>query len=100
MEDPFFDRDVPFELATMSGRIAQVVTEPRSSADRLVADGGPEQHESAYLGSPVLNAQGQVVGVYSRPTPPVLESEDTPVQSFDAALFIRFHECRKVQQSL
>ena len=55
----------------------------------MVAKGSPEQNEYAYLGSPVQNAQGQVVGVDSRPTPTVIESEDQPKPSFDASPFKR-----------
>ncbi|MGI9474465.1 MAG: FHA domain-containing protein [Rubripirellula sp.] len=103
VEDPFFDRDAPVALLKMSSRIAQLITGPKSSAGRMVASGTPEQDEYAYLGSPVLNTQGQVVGVYSRPTPPVAGSVagsvDEPRRSFDAALFTRVQECRNPQQS-
>ncbi len=94
VEDPFFDRDVPFELSTMASRVGKVVRGPESPG-RMLAQGNAEQYEYAYLGSPVLNTQGQVVGVYSRPTPPEIETEANPETLFDAALFKRVLECRR-----
>lgn len=96
MEDPFFDRNVPFELSTISSRVGHLVTGPNSSNVRMIANSSPEQNEYAYLGSPVLNAQGQVVGVYSRPTPTVVESEGEPKPTFDASLFKRVRECQQL----
>ncbi|MEM6474265.1 MAG: hypothetical protein AAF802_32305, partial [Planctomycetota bacterium] len=94
VEDRFFDRTVPFELSTMSSRISQLVSGFNSSDRRLVANCNPDQQEYAYLGSPVLNDQGQIVGVYTRRSPPTPGSEDQSLHSFDAALIKRVHECR------
>ena len=99
VQDRFLDRTVPFELSTISSRIGQLVTGPHSSDRRLIADGSPEQHEYAFLGSPVLNSQGQVIGVYTRLSPPVPGSEGEPVHSFDAALFNRVHEFHRSPSS-
>lgn len=94
--DPFFDHLVPFEPSTMSGRIGQLVAGSESKR-RLVGRGGPELNEYAFEGSPVLDARGQVVGIYSRKTPPATEVDKESSQpTFDAALFERVRECRKL----
>ncbi len=95
IEDPYFDRTVPIELSTLSSRVGQLVKVTDHSKNRMVAKGTPEQNEYAFLGSPVMNAQGQVVGIYSRPTPPTAESESDVESSFDAALMQRVRECRQ-----
>ncbi|XZE56852.1 trypsin-like peptidase domain-containing protein [Planctomycetaceae bacterium SH139] len=94
VEDPYLDRNVPIDLSTISSRFGQLAKATEGSQDRMVAKGTLQQHEFAYLGSPVMNAQGQVVGIYSRPTPPNTETDPEKELTFDAALFQRVRECR------
>ncbi|MCM2372743.1 FHA domain-containing protein [Aporhodopirellula aestuarii] len=94
VEDPYFDRSVPIEASTISSRVGQLAKATQDSQDRMVAKGTPQQHEYAYLGSPVMNAQGKVVGIYSRPTPPNADSDSESEPSFEAALFQRVRECQ------
>ena len=94
LEDPFFDMDAPMEVSTMQSRIQRISNWSADSPTRLVGDGTPIQLEESFLGSPVLNGQGQVIAVYSRPVPPKDNSDQTPPSSsFDAALFSRVNEC-------
>ena len=94
VEDPYFDRNVPIELSTISSRVGQLAKATKDSQERMVAKGTPQQHEYAYLGSPVMNTQGQVVGIYSRPTPPSADADTEREPAFDAALFKRVRECQ------
>ena len=82
----------------MASRVRQVSRISSSTSPRLLAKALPEQRESDWIGSPVLNSQGEVVAIYSRPTPPVLidESADLP-ETFDAPLFDRVRECTPIQ---
>ena len=97
VEDPFFDRSAPFELSTFSGRIDRLFRSTDDSATRMLAETSSEQHEYAYFGSPAMNANGEVVGIYSRPTPSAEESETDSSKTYDAALFERVRECLAAQ---
>jgi hypothetical protein len=60
----------------------------------LLAGGTEQQFEEVYSGSPVINAQGQVVAIYSRPTPVQSGANETESDfTFDAPLFERVREC-------
>ncbi|TWU05094.1 FHA domain-containing protein [Stieleria varia] len=93
IEDPYFDRTAPIELSTIASRFGRLVKSTEGSTNRIVAKGIAQQNDLAYLGSPVMNATGQVVGIYSRPTPPMAESALAPDPSFDAPLIQRVLEC-------
>ena len=94
IEDPYFDRAEPIEPATMPSRVGSLMKLAPDSASRMMGKGAVQQHEYAYLGSPALNAQGRVVGIYSRPTPSNGEGGDgTMTETFDVALFQRIAEC-------
>ncbi|QEG38105.1 FHA domain-containing protein [Roseimaritima ulvae] len=92
-EDPYFDRGEPLEPSTVSSRVAQLVKASADSHPRLVAKGSAEQHQLAFLGSPVLNSQGQVVAIYSRPSPQGPNPQPDGESLYDAALFQRLREC-------
>ena len=94
LEDPFFDQTVPIDVSSMSSRVRGLSRIGGGSAERLLASGSDEQLQYAFFGSPAMNAQGEVVAVYSRPTPPSPDTDDPqPVETFDAPLFARVHEC-------
>ena len=98
LEDPFFDPQSLLASDQMESRVRQVTQISHEAPPRLLAEGNREQFEVAFFGSPTLNPQGQVVAIYSRPTPPVSEqdSEKLP-ETFDAPLFQRVRECLKQQ---
>jgi pSer/pThr/pTyr-binding forkhead associated (FHA) protein len=94
VEDPFFDPQSLGEPEAMTSRVRQVKRLTRGSPPRLLAAAGAQQRDYAWFGSPVLNARGQVVAIYSRPTPPATEAESAdPPLTFDAPLFNRVREC-------
>ena len=100
VEDPFFDRNAPFEPSTLSGRVGRLFRAAEDSATRMLAEASPEQREYAYFGSPAMNARGEVVGIYSRPTPSADEDEEEETdssQTYDAALYERVRECLAAQ---
>ncbi len=94
LEDPYFDEAAPMKPVTMSGRIRRTINPRDESHLRLEVDGTDQQLEHAFLGSPAIDAHGQVVGIYSRPSPPI-EGFDTTKQNitFEACLFERIREC-------
>lgn len=97
-EDPYFDSAVPIDVTKMSSRIQTLSTFSSDVPERLLASGTADQNEYSFLGSPALNAQGKVVAIYSRPTPPRVESDPPePTGTFDAPLFERVRECLAVQ---
>jgi FHA domain len=98
--DPFFDKSDATQLLTMKGRVRQVARSSDEAPSRLLAAGTEQQFEYAFSGSPALNTQGEVVAIYSRPTPTQRdaksqrkrdESQSDP--TFDAPLFERVREC-------
>ena len=92
LEDPYFDANESLEPHSMTSRVRQLV--PGGSAQRLLAGGTDEHLKDAYLGSPALNAQGEVVAIYARPTPPAPDADEAePPETFDAPLFERIREC-------
>lgn len=103
--DPFFDKSEATQLRTMKGRVHQVALSSDHIARRLLATGTNLHSEFAFEGSPAINAQGQVVAIYSRPTPDSggtdlqRDGDDSqPVSMFDAPLFERVRECLDAPQ--
>ena len=92
LEDPFFDATLPFDPIEVSSRVAQVIPPSQQALPRLQGKGIAIQHEMAFLGCPVLNPQGQVVAIYSRPTPPDPGQQASESTSFEAALAERVAE--------
>ncbi|MCA9050119.1 MAG: hypothetical protein KDA89_15385, partial [Planctomycetaceae bacterium] len=99
-EDPFFSPldDMPemrmetriFRIHPGTGRHSVLVISITENPER--------QREYAFSGAPVLNDSGQVVAVYSLPTPPPLTMNENPakaaeITTFDATLFDRVREC-------
>lgn len=98
VEDPFFDPETIGDPDAMASRVQQVVRISDKTPPRLLAAADPHQREYAWYGSPVLNAQGKVVAIYSRPTPPVSAEENATLpNTFDAPLFDRVRECCTIQ---
>jgi pSer/pThr/pTyr-binding forkhead associated (FHA) protein len=94
VEDPFFDRSDAIALRSMESRLSRLTKISNQSVSRMLGKGLSDQKDYAYLGSPALNLKGQVVAVYSRPTPAGFDSGDSDaVATFDAALYQRVREC-------
>ncbi|MCA9136111.1 MAG: FHA domain-containing protein [Planctomycetales bacterium] len=93
IEDPYFDSTVDLDVVTMAGRFGQLVKSSADEPPRIVARGAKQQTELAFLGSPIMNAQGQVAGIYSRPSPPNGDEESESDLTFEAAMYERIDEC-------
>lgn len=94
VEDPFFDAQSLVKPDVMTSRARRVARVSSETPPRLLAEAEPQQREYAWFGSPVLNVRGEVVAVYSRPTPFVTEADSAdPPLTFDAPLFDRVREC-------
>ncbi|MCS7470525.1 FHA domain-containing protein [Stieleria sp. ICT_E10.1] len=93
LQDPFFDPEFPFEVSNMQCRVGRRLSDPEGSADRLLVNATVEQTDDIFLGSPAVNAKGEVVAVYSRPAPPADVGSESGPPMFDAALFQRINEC-------
>ncbi|QEG02135.1 FHA domain-containing protein FhaB [Stieleria maiorica] len=91
-QDPFFDPAFPLVVSEMSCRVDRQLSGPGGSADRLLASATDVQSEYAFLGSPVMNAQGKVIAVYSRPGPSDNGDSQSEPPMFDAALIQRINE--------
>lgn len=92
--DPFFDETETAQWLTMKSRVRQVSQADNAAPSLLQGTATEQQFEYLLSGIPVTNAQGQVVAIYSRPTPSPRDA--TPMQSdstFDAPLFDRIREC-------
>ena len=87
---------------TLDGRIGQLVSYDDASGGirRLLVHLEPPspnqavrgQLEYAYVGSPVLNDDGHVLAIYSRPTPQREPGQPPDGRSFDATLIQRVRE--------
>jgi len=93
IQDPYFEPSASIAVSSMTGRLRQLQRVDRDSAPRLLATASAEQSEYAYLGSPAIDDQGNVVAVYSRPTPPQTDGESSPPsETFDAPLYARLRD--------
>lgn len=93
IQDPYFEPSASVEVSSMTGRLRQLQRVDRDSPPRVLATASEEQSEYAYLGSPATDEQGNVVAVYSRPTPPRTDDESSPpAETFDAPLYARLRE--------
>ena len=98
-KDPFFDPAAADMVWTLDGRIGRLVSydEDAPRAQRLLVHLEPArpnetvrgQLEYVYVGSPVVTDAGQVVAIYSRPTPAREPNQPPDGRSFDATLFDR-----------
>jgi hypothetical protein len=70
--------DPAFELSPteVTGQVQAKVTTHEGNVRRWLVKFREANPAENWSGSPVLNGQGQVIGVYSRPTPPVELRED------------------------
>jgi hypothetical protein len=70
-EDPYYDSTMSLSVSRQEGRIFQVVDlgPEDASASRLLIDCHMEQLDFNFAGSPILNADGHVLGLFSRLTP-------------------------------
>ena len=93
-EDGFFDKSATNASTSMPCRVKQVSKWTDESFRILEATGTAIQRENSFAGSPVINEQGHVVAIYSRPVPIEDETNDvTQITAFDAPLFLRVREC-------
>ena len=93
VQDPYFEPSASIPVLSMSGRLRQLQRVDRDSPPRVLATGSAEQSEHAYLGSPATDDQGDVVAVYSRPTPPRAGGDASqPSATFDAPLYARLRD--------
>ena len=100
-EDLLFDPDYPIELHILAARVERTTRSARDVATRLLAACPPHQLQYSYAGSPVLDAKGNVVAVYSRPTPPSAQGSvaPKPPATCDAATVDRILELLEMSRS-
>ena len=93
-QDPFFDPDEPLNVSSLTGRAQLTAKIADDVPPRMTARTSADHIEDAYVGSPVFGSQGEVIAVYSRPTPPQNDGENSePSETFDAPLYDRVTEC-------
>ena len=85
----------PQKPSKLEGRLIRVVR-PLDDTDsllkRLLVSSPPDHHTQQWRGSPVLNDQGIVVGVYVRPVQPIDPEKPVTGESFDAVLVDRLQQ--------
>jgi hypothetical protein len=82
----FLDRQQPSKLESRLLRVAQPLPAPDEGLKRMEGSAPAGHHEQSWSGSPVLNAEGEVVGVYARPSPPLDPAQPMKGDRFDAVL--------------
>ncbi len=107
-KDPFLDPNSADMAWTLDGRIGRLVSYDKDAPEvqRLLVHLEPArpnqavrgQLEYTYVGSPVVNEAGQVIGIYSRPTPPREPDQPPDGRSFDATLFERVREVMALEK--
>lgn len=90
IEDRFLDMSKPAELTTVPSRSRGTVQMSQDSPARMVINAPPTHLDYSFAGCPVLNAENEVVGLYSHPS--TTEPAETP-ETFDAPLIERINEC-------
>lgn len=94
VDDPFFDASVPISLDNLDVRAEQLRVFMNSTSPALgarVTDNQMNTTEFAFIGSPVVNQQHEVVGVYVR-NRPRQGSEFGTAEQFDGTLIGRLSE--------
>ena len=82
----FFDTLEPSRFEGRLVRIVRPQNNPDESLERLLMSSPAGHHKQNWLGSPVLDAEGRVVAVYSRATPPVAPNKPMTGTTFDATI--------------
>lgn len=87
-EDPFLELGAKPQELEVASRVRQVVgyDEEGHTYQRLCVECDSSQLEYDLTGSPVTNAQGRVLGMYSRPSPNADPTQPPPGDTFDAVL--------------
>ncbi|TWT40050.1 FHA domain protein [Thalassoglobus neptunius] len=87
VEDPYFDPEENVAVSQLHGRVQQSIHLKGSIDGRLIASADSEHRDSNFLGAPISRESGEVVAIYSRPTPPS-ENAELPDQQtgFEAPL--------------
>ena len=94
VEDPYFDQQESLEVASLESRFQRMAGIEPGRPTRLIATVDSEHIKSAFVGSPIFTANGNVVGLYARPTPPdAKEAGEEFGNRFDGPLFDRIIEC-------
>ncbi len=88
IEDPFLAPNVTALPLKLTGRIHQLVRFANGAQQitRLCVESEPGQLEVNMMGSPILNAEGDVLAMYSRPTPSPDRTRPPSGATFDAVL--------------
>ena len=82
------------EVASLESRFQRMAGIEPGRPTRLIATVDSEHIKSAFVGSPIFTANGNVVGLYARPTPPdAKEAGEEFGNRFDGPLFDRIIEC-------
>jgi pSer/pThr/pTyr-binding forkhead associated (FHA) protein len=94
-EDPFLDPQAGLVLPDLNTRVNKLVRydSSQTNVQRLLVDCDRKQLELCLAGCPIVNAQGRVIAMYGRPTPPTDMSQETfTTDTFDAVLVDRVRE--------
>jgi len=94
-EEVFADPDAPPAHSESDGKVfaRQQHEADGKSFHRMLVRCSLDLSGQNWSGSPLLNAAGEVVGVYSRPTPPPLDPEGGPrINTHDFAEFLRIRD--------
>jgi pSer/pThr/pTyr-binding forkhead associated (FHA) protein len=93
-EDAYFDSTAALTLTPLPCRLRNLGSiEPNAPARLLVTHSG-DLRQVVYLGSPILNMDGRVVALFSRPAPSETAT-DQPLKEmlFEGPVFERVREC-------
>lgn len=92
VEDPFFDPQAGIAQTSASTRLRQLLKHPDAGVQRLLATAPAQQMELAFVGCPIMNSQGQVLAIYSRPTPVDPHSPSEGDSTLDAVYYPDIHQ--------
>lgn len=96
VEDPYFDPDERMIVSQVPARVHQLIRYKQSEDQRLAATTTNDHRTSSFLGAPIIRSSGEVVAIYSRPTPPPEDSEQNDSSSgFEAPLVNLLFEVEK-----
>ena len=92
-EDHYFDRTEPLGVNVLPGRIQRVARlSPSEPGNRRLLVTCDDVFAHDYKGSPILTDQGEVIGVFSRPTPPPDPESAKQPTTLDVVLIERLRE--------
>ena len=94
MDEFLVDPEAPVEVTTASGQVQAKVPALGADVRRWLVKFREAQPEDNWSGSPVVNAEGLVIGIYSRPTPPMELREDYVPTTHEITAIARLAEVR------